>query len=33
MAEVLAVRATITKIFEGYSLTLVMKESGRSRLC
>ena len=32
MAEVLAVRATITKIFEGYSLTLVMKESGRSRL-
>jgi hypothetical protein len=32
MAEVLAVRATITKIFEGYSLTLVVKESGRSRL-
>jgi hypothetical protein len=32
MAELLAVRATITKIFEGYSLTLVMKESGRSRL-
>jgi hypothetical protein len=30
MAEVLAVRATITKIFEGYSLTLVVKESGRS---
>jgi hypothetical protein len=32
MAEVLAVRATITKIFEGYTLTLVVKESGRSRL-
>jgi len=32
MAELPAVRATITKIFEGYSLTLVMKESGRSRL-
>jgi len=32
MAEVLTVRATITKIFEGYSLTLVMKESGSSRL-
>jgi hypothetical protein len=32
MAELHAVRATITKIFEGYSLTLVMKESGRSRL-
>jgi hypothetical protein len=32
MAEVLAVRATITKIFEGYSLTLVVKESGRSRV-
>ena len=32
MAELLAVRATITKIFEGYSLTLVMKESGSSRL-
>ena len=32
MAEVLAVRATITKIFEGYSLTLVMRESGSSRL-
>ena len=32
MAEVLAVRATITKIFEGYSLTLVMKKDGRSRL-
>jgi hypothetical protein len=32
MADVIAVRATITKIFEGYSLTLAMKESGRSRL-
>ena len=32
MAELLAVRATITKIFEGYSLTLVMKKNGRSRL-
>ena len=32
MAELLAIRATITKIFEGYSLTLVRKESGRSRL-
>jgi hypothetical protein len=32
MADVIAVRATITKIFEGYSLTLVMNESGRSRL-
>ena len=32
MAELLAVRATITKIFEGYSLTLVMKEGGCSRL-
>ena len=32
MAEVLAVRATITKIFEGYSLTLVMKKNGQSRL-
>jgi len=32
MAEVLAVRATITKSFEGYSLTLIMKESGRLRL-
>jgi hypothetical protein len=32
MADVIAVRATITKIFEGYSLTLVVKERGRSRL-
>jgi len=32
MSEVLAVRATITKIFEGYSLTLVMKKNGQSRL-
>ena len=32
MAEVLAVRATITKIFEGYSLTLVVRETARSRL-
>jgi hypothetical protein len=30
MVDVLAVRATITKIFEGYSL--IVKESGRSRL-
>ena len=32
MAEILAVRATITKIFEGYSLTLVVKKNGQSRL-
>ena len=32
MAELLAVRATITKIFEGYSLTLVMKKNRQSRL-
>jgi len=32
MANVNAVRATITKIFEGYSLTVVIRESGRSRL-
>ena len=32
MAELPDVRATITKIFEGYSLTLVVKKNGQSRL-
>jgi hypothetical protein len=31
MAEVLAVRATITKIFEGYSVGMVIWARGRSR--
>ena len=31
MVEVLAVRATITKIFEGYSVGMVIWARGRSR--
>jgi hypothetical protein len=32
MADVITVRATITKIVEGYSVRVVIWESGRSRL-
>jgi hypothetical protein len=32
MGDVTAVRATITKLPDGYSVTVVIRESGRSRL-
>jgi hypothetical protein len=32
MGDVTAVRATITKIPEGYSVTVLIRESGRSRV-
>jgi hypothetical protein len=32
MAEMTAVRATITKIPDGYSVTVLIRENGRSRL-